>query len=527
LLVRATGRRREIAIRAAIGAGRWRIIRQLLTESVVLSLAGGAVGLFLGIVGIRALLSVNTASLPLIGQDGSVVSVDWRVLGYTLLVSIGTGILFGLIPALQASRVDLSTTLKESAGRSGTGFHQNKARSLLVVIEVALALVLLVGSGLLIRTTLALRSVNPGFDSNNILTMRMSLSGTRYVTSAPVNLLFRDGLERLRALPGVETASATCCIPLEGGYGLPFRVVGRPLQQGPFHGGGGWLTIAPAYFDVFKIPVKRGRAFTERDDGAAPPVVLINERMAQQFWKDGDPLNDRILIGGGAMRELGKEPARQIIGVVGDVRDGGLNNDPGPRMYVPQGQVTDEINALNLRITPAAWVVRTKVEPYSLSGPIQEQLRQVSGLPVSDVRSMNDVVARSISRQRFNMLLMTVFGSSALLLAAIGIYGLMAYSVAQRTQEIGIRLALGAEGSDVRNMVILQGLRLTLVGVVVGLASAFGLARLVASLLFGVKAWDPAIFVIVPIVLTFVALVAVWLPAGRASRVDPVIALRA
>jgi putative ABC transport system permease protein len=527
LLVRATGRRREIAIRAAIGAGRWRIIRQLLTESVVLSLAGGAVGLFLGIVGIRALLSVNTASLPLIGQDGSVVSVDWRVLGYTLLVSIGTGIVFGLIPALQASRVDLSTTLKESAGRSGTGFRQNKARSLLVVSEVALALVLLVGSGLLIRTTLALRSVNPGFDSNNILTMRMSLSGTRYVTSAPVNLLFRDGLERLRALPGVETASATCCIPLEGGYGLPFRVVGRPLQQGPFHGGGGWLTIAPAYFDVFKIPVKRGRAFTERDDGAAPPVVLINERMAQQFWKDGDPLNDRILIGGGAMRELGKEPARQIIGVVGDVRDGGLNNDPGPRMYVPQGQVTDEINALNLRITPAAWVVRTKVEPYSLSGPIQEQLRQVSGLPVSDVRSMNDVVVRSISRQRFNMLLMTVFGSSALLLAAIGIYGLMAYSVAQRTQEIGIRLALGAEGSDVRNMVIFQGLRLTLVGVVVGLASAFGLARLVASLLFGVKAWDPAIFVIVPIVLTFVALVAVWLPAGRASRVDPVIALRA
>jgi hypothetical protein len=325
------------------------------------------------------------------------------VLGYTLLVSIGTGILFGLIPALQASHTDLSTTLKESAGRSGTGFRQNKARSLLVVSEVALALVLLVGSGLLIRTTLALRSVNPGFDSNNILTMRMSLSGTRYVTSAPVNQLFRDGIDRLRALPGVETASATCCIPLEGGYGLPFRVVGRPLQQGPFHGGGGWLTIAPTYFDVFKIPVKRGRAFTDRDDGAAPPVVLINERMAQQFWKDGDPLTDRILIGGGAMRELAREPARQIIGVVGDVRDGGLNNDPGPRMYVPQGQVTDEINALNLRLTPAAWVVRTKVEPYSLSGPIQEQLRQVSGLPVSDVRSMNDVVAPSISHQRFNM----------------------------------------------------------------------------------------------------------------------------
>ena len=527
LLVRATGRRREIAIRAAIGAGRGRIVRQLLTESVVLSLAGGGVGLALGISGIRALLSVNTAGLPLVGIEGSAVGVDWRVLGYMLLVSIGTGILFGLIPALQASRADLSTTLKESAGRSGTGFRQNKARSILVVSEVALALVLLVGSALLIRTTLALRAVNPGFDSSNVLTMRMSLSGGRFVTAAPVNQLFRDGIERLRALPGVETASATCCIPLEGGYGLPFRVVGRPLQQGPFHGGGGWLTVAPGYFDVFKIPVKRGRAFTDRDDATGPPVVVINERMAQQFFKDGDPLSERLLIGGGVMRELTNEPARQIIGVAGDVRDGGLNNDPGPRMYVPQGQVSDGINALNLRITPAAWVVRTRVEPYSLSGLIQEQLRQVSGLPVSDIRSMDDVVARSMSRQRFNMLLMTVFGTSALLLAAIGIYGLMAYSVAERTQEIGIRLGLGAEGSDVRNMVIVQGLRLTLVGVVVGLGSALGLSRLVASLLFGVKAWDPTVFVSVPILLTLVALLAVWLPAGRASRVDPVIALRA
>jgi len=286
--------------------------------------------------------------------------------------------------------------------------------------------------------------------------------------------------------------------------------------------------VASGYFDVFKIPVKRGRAFSDRDDAAAPPVVIINEKMAQQFWKDGgDPMNDRLLIGGGVMRELNNEPPRQIIGVVGDVRDGGLNNDPGPRMYIPQGQVPDAINALNLRITPAAWVVRTRVEPYSLSGPIQEQLRQISGLPVSDVRSMTDVVSRSISRQRFNMLLMTVFGFSSLLLAAIGIYGLMAYSVEQRTQEIGIRLALGAEGHDVKRMVIFQGLRLAIVGVVIGLASAFGLARLMASLLFGVQTWDPTVFVVAPVVLALVALAAVWLPAGRASRVDPVIALRA
>jgi putative ABC transport system permease protein len=526
LLVRATGRKREMAVRAALGAGRGRILRQLLTESIMLSVAGGAVGLALGLVGIRALLSINTAGLPLVGIDGAAVGIDWRVVLYTFLVSIGTGVVFGLIPALHASRQDLVTNLKESAGRSGTGFRQNKVRSVLVVAEIALALILLVGSALLIRTTLALRAVNPGFDPNNVLTMRMSLSGTRYMKSDAVNLLFRESIDRLRALPGVESASATCCIPLEGGYGLPFTIVGRPLDKSPFHGGGGWQPISAGYFDVFKIAVKRGRAFTDRDDGSAPPVMIINERMAKQYWQDKDPVHERIRIGAGQMRELADEPTREIIGVVSDLRDGGLNNDPGPRMYVPNGQVTDGLNALNLRISPVAWIVRTRVEPYSLSLPIQEQLRQVMGLPVSDVRSMNDVVSRSISRQRFNMTLMTVFGAAALALAAIGIYGLMAYSVAQRTQEIGIRLALGADGPRIRNMVVLQGVRLAAVGVVIGLGSAFGLARLVASLLFGVKAWDPAVFVSVPIVLAFVALAAVWLPALRASRVDPIVALR-
>jgi putative ABC transport system permease protein len=248
--------------------------------------------------------------------------------------------------------------------------------------------------------------------------------------------------------------------------------------------------------------------------------------MSRQFWKDGDPLSDRLVIGKGIMREFAEEPVRQIIGVVADVRDGGLNNDPGPKMYVPQAQVPDAVNALNVRITPVAWVVRTRVEPHSLGGAIQEQLRQSTGLPVSDVRSMNDVVSRSVSRERFNMLLMTIFGCSALLLAAIGIYGLMAYSVEQRTQEIGIRLALGAESGDVRRMVVLQGMRLALAGVVIGIASSFGLTRFIATFLFGVKAWDPAVFVVVPIVLTAVALAAVWLPAGRASRIDPIVALR-
>ena len=341
LLVRATGRKREFAIRSAIGAGRGRIVRQLLTESVVLSTAGGALGLALGVAGIRALLSVNTAGLPRLGENGSLVGVDWRVLGFTLLVSVGTGVLFGLIPALQGSRTDLSSTLKESGGRTGTGFRHNKARSLLVVSEVTLALILLIGSALLIRTSLALGAVNTGFDPNNVLTMRMSLTGPQFLASSGVDRIVRDGVERLRALPGVEQASATCCVPLEGGYGLPFAVVGRPLPDGPFHGGGGWLTVSPGYFEVFKIPVKRGRTFTDRDAAGTPPVVVINEAMAKEFWKDGDPLNDRLVIGRGIMREFASEPDRQIIGVVSDVRDRGLNNDPGPTMYVPQAQVPD------------------------------------------------------------------------------------------------------------------------------------------------------------------------------------------
>ena len=525
LLVRATGRKREIAIRTAIGGSRGRIIRQMLTESVLLSVAGGALGLLLGVVGIRALLAINTAGLPRIGPDGALVTLDWRVLTFTLVVALGTGILFGLIPALQGSRADLTSTLKESAGRSGTGFRQNKARAVLVVVEVALALILLVGSALLIRTAIALGRVQPGFDASNVLTMRMSLTGPRFLQSEGVERMVRDGAERLRALPGVIEASATCCVPLEGGYGLPFVISGRPLE-GSSHGGGGWLTVSPGYFEVFRIPVKRGRSFNDRDSKDAPAVVIINEAMARQFWPKSDPLNDRLVIGRNVMREFAEERERQIIGVVGDVRDGGLNDEPGPTMYIPQAQVPDAANALNVRLTPIAWVVRTQGNPYALSTQVQEQLRQASGLPVSDIRTMEEVISRSTSRERFNMWLMTVFGVSALLLAAIGIYGLMAYSVEQRTQEIGIRLALGAQASQVKNMVVRQGMGLTSVGLVIGLAGALALTRVIATFLFGVGAWDPLVFTVVPAVLTLVAFAAIWLPARRASRVDPIVALR-
>jgi predicted permease len=526
LLVRASARSREMAIRAAIGAGRGRIVRQLLTESLVLSFAGGLSGLLLGFFGIRALLSFNPGNIPRIGIDGANVGFDWRLAAFTIVISTLTGVIFGLAPALHASRADLSLPLKEG-GRTGTGVRHNKARAVLVVTEVALALVLVVGAALLIRTFVALRSVNSGFDATNVLVMRMSLAGPRFTQTAGVAQLLRDGIERVRAVPGVETAAATCCVPLAGGYGLPFVIAGRPLTDSPFHGGGSYYTISSDYFAAFRIPIVRGRGLSDQDVAGAPGVVVINQAMAKQFWKDQDPLGQQISIGGRAVGPEFEEPPREIVGVVGDVRDGGLNNEPGPTMYIPYAQVSDRLNALNVSITPVTWIVRTRSEPFGVNRSVQEQLRQASGgLPVARVQSMDEIVSRSTSRNAFNMLLLGVFGVTALALAAIGVYGLMAYSVQQRTQEIGIRRALGAGAAQVRNLVVFQGMRLSLAGVVLGIISAFAASRVLASLLYGVTARDPAVFVGVPLVLSGVALLAVWLPAQRASRVDPLIALR-
>src|SRR4051794_5573338 len=502
LLVRATARRREMAIRAAMGAARGRIVRQLLTENVLLSLVGGALGLGLGLAGIRALLAVNPGNIPRIGVDGAGVSADWRVVAFTAAVSVATGVVFGLFPALEASRTDLNLTLKESSGRSGSGFRQNKARSILVVVEVALALVLLVGASLLIRSFMALRSVNPGFARHNILTMRMSVTEPRFMRSAGLAQLIQSGRERLRALPGVEAVGATCCVPLEGGYGLPFNIVGRPVESGPYTGQGGWITMSPGYFDVFKIPLLRGRDFTERDAAGTAGVVIINQAMARQFWPQGDPLSDQLSIGQGMGPNFAEGP-RQIVGIVGDVRDGGLNQEPQPTMYVPYAQIPDGVTALNARISALGWVVRTRGEPHALGDAIQKELREASGgLPVARLKSMDEITVSSTARSDFNMLLLTVFGGAALLLAAIGVYGLMSYSVEQRTQEIGIRLALGARVGEVRNMVVVQGMMLAIAGVVIGTVAAFALSRLIETLLFGVTARDPAVFVGVPAVLT-------------------------
>ncbi len=526
LLVRATMRKREIAIRAAMGAGRGRIIRQLLTESVLLSLGGGVLGLVLGYFGVHALLTINPGNIPRIGEQGAAISLDWRVLAFTLVVSLGTGILFGLIPAFNASHADLGLTLKESGVRSGSGLSQNKARATLIVTEVALALVLLVGAALLIRTFAALRGVDPGFSTDKILTMQMSLTGTRFDTSAAVNQLVRDSQRRVESLPGVVAFASTCCLPLEGGFGLPFIIEGRPLTDAPAHGGAGYRPLSPRYFDVFRIPLLRGRMFTDHDDGGAELVVLINEGMAKKYWQDANPVGQRIIIGKGVGPEF-EEPAREIVGIVGDVRNGGLDSDPEPIMYIPVAQMPNGVTALNNRIIPITWIVRTKVEPFSLSTEIQEELRTASGgLPVSHIRSMDQVRSESTQRTDFNMTLLVIFAGVALMLAAIGIYGLMAYSVQLRTQEIGIRMALGAGPQDVRRMVVKQGMRLALIGVFLGVAAALALTRLMVSLLYGVKPWDPAAIVSVAVLLSAVALLATYFPARRASRVDPMIALR-
>jgi predicted permease len=286
------------------------------------------------------------------------------------------------------------------------------------------------------------------------------------------------------------------------------------------------MSASPGYFAVFHIPILRGRDFTDQDTGSAPGVVLINETMKKKFWPKGDPVGQQLLIGKGVGPQF-TEPARQIIGIVGDIRDGGLNNDPRPLMIVPSAQVTDGMTALNANIGPMVWLVRTHGDPHQYSSAITDQLRQASGgFPVARVRPMSEVVVQSTAREDFNMLLLTIFGASALILAAIGIYGLMAYSVQQRTQEIGIRMSLGADRAAIRKLVIWHGMRLALVGVAVGVAASFGLTRLIASFLFGVKSWDPLVFISVPIVLSFVALMAVWVPATRASKFDPMQALR-
>lgn len=531
LLVRAAGRQRELAIRSAIGAGRWRVIRQLLTESVLLGGLGGLIGFVLGIWGVRVLLALVPGDIPRITDANGVHTelplMDWRVAAFTIGLSLVTGIVFGLLPSLHASNPNLSSALNEASGRSGTGRKQNRARAALVVSEVALALVLLVCATLLIRTFVGLRSVNTGFDTHNVLTFQTSLAGGTYSTTAKVDEFTTNALRRIEGLPGVDSAATTIMLPFDGQIDLPFSIPNKPPAKGSdYNGDEQWRSVSPHYFAALKVPLLRGRAFDDRDTGNSARVVIINDAMARKYWPGENAVGQIILIGKGMGPQFA-DPPREIIGVVGNAREAGLQDADVSVMYVPKSQVAEGLTALANNVIPLSWVVRTAMDPLTLRAAVEREVQSVDNrLSAARVRTMEKVLSETVSRQNFNMLLLTVFASIALLLASIGIYGLMAYSVEQRTQEIGIRLALGADGGAMRKMIIGQGMKLAGMGVALGLAIAYGLTRLLKSLLFGVTADDPVTFAAVAAALTIVALAACYIPAQRASSVEPVEALR-
>ena len=526
LLARAADRSREIAIRGALGAGRWRIVRQLLTESMVLALAGGFLGLLIGIWGGRGLIAMSPTDLPRAAELAGSAMLDWRVLLFTMGVALLTGLLFGLFPALEISRTDLNSKLKESSSRQGTGRH-HYARNGLVVIEIAMALVLLIGASLLIRTFASLRQVDAGFNPDRVLAFETSLAGIKYSKTEQVELMTREAVRRIETVPGVVAAAIVPFLPLEGGFGLGFDIPGRPLPPGQQStGGAGWMYVSEQYFRALEIPLRRGRLFTERDTKNSPPVVIVNEAFAKKYWPKGNPIGERIEIGKGMGPDFAEGP-REVVGIIGDVKEYGLGNPAPEVMYIPVAQLKDSFMMLNNKIIPLSWIVKTAVDPLTLSAQIQKQVLAADGqLAVARVRTVNKVVSEATARQDFNMKLLSIFAGIALLLAAIGVYGMLSYSVRQRSQEIGIRMALGAQGGDVLRMVVRQGMLMVGAGIVLGLAGAFGLSRLITAMLYGVKPYDPLTFGIVASVLALTALVACWIPARRATRVDPLEALR-
>ncbi len=531
LLARAASRQRELAIRAAVGASRWRVVRQLLTESVILSTLGGIAGFLLGAWGVRALLLVVPGNIPRLTEQDHMQHVwsifDWRVALFTLGVSFLTGIIFGLFPALHISNPDVASTLKEASGRSATGRGQNRLRKTLVGAEMALALVLLVSAALLIRTFVGLSTVNPGIDPHHVLTAETSLAGGNYSTTQKVDNLVVQVVRRIEALPGVQAAAMALALPVETEIDLPFTIAGKPPKAGqPYNGDEQWRFVSPHYFAVFKIPLLRGRVLNERDEKNSANVVIINQAMAKKYWPNENPIGQVITIGKGLGPQFNDEP-RQVVGVVGDVRETGLADQNVGVMYIPQSQVPEGLTQLANSVMPLSWCIRSEMDPNSLRTAIQKEIQAVDGqLPISKVRTMDQVIAEGTARQNFNMLLLSIFAGIALVLAAIGIYGLMSYSVQQQTQELGIRMALGAGRQEVLKLIIRQGMMPACIGVGAGLAIAFGLTRLLASLLYGVKASDPLTFALVAAILTGVALFSTYVPARRAMNVDPVIALR-
>jgi predicted permease len=510
-LTRGAARQKEMAIRAALGAGGGRLLRQLLTEGLVLALLAGGAGLWLAFWGGKAMLAlIPEGLLPRADEIG----VDGYVLTFALGASLLTGIVFGLVPALQTRSVDVNRALKESSGKSVAG--RGRLRSALIVVEVALALALTVGAGLLLRTFSNLRGVGLGFDARNVLTFDITPRGKNYSTAAQLNEFYRRGLEQLRHLPGVESVAFTNKLPLDGQFNLPYRLSG----QSEFAGAVQYRLVSPDYFRVMKISVLQGRSFDETDASNSEPVLMINETFARRHFANVDPIGQQLCVG----CEYGDPAVRRVIGVVNETKQRSLSEMPPLTVFIPISQANENVKEI---VRQSSFVVRTTGQPLLLSATIQNEARQLDpNLPVRHLNSLEQLISRSVAPQRFNLSLLGSFAGLGLLLAAVGIYGVMAYGVSQRTREIGIRLALGAAASDVLKLVIRQGMMLALIGVALGLAGAFALTRLLKSLLFGVSATDLTTFAIVAGLLLLVSLLACWLPARRATRVDPLTALR-
>ena len=505
LLVRAAGRQKEIAVRTALGAGRWRIVRQMITESVLLSLAGGALGTLLAFWGVELLVALSAGSLPLTAQ----VRIDAAVLGFTLLVSLITGVLFGLAPAVRTMKLNLSESLKEG-GRSGSeGAHRNRTRSVLVVLESAVAVVLLIGAGLLVRSLLRLQDTSPGFDARNVLTMGVNLPRDKYDEPEKSASFFAELESRVAGLPGVEAVGLVSELPLSGQPNdMPYTVEGRPPVSIDQAFDDDFRRVNTNYFKALGIPFLRGRNFTEQEVRQGAKVVIISELLARQVFPNEEPLGKRLIMSFG-------NTAFEIIGIVGDIRHRALESNPLAAMYMPAYE-----GSMNV-------VIRSKGDPASLAAAVRKEVLQIDpNQPVADVRTMEQWLERAVAGPRYRTTLLGLFALVALALASTGIYGVMSYSVSQRTHEIGVRMALGARQLDVMRLVVRQGMTLVIVGVALGLAGAFALTRLMDSLLFGVTAKDPFTFVAVAALLTLVAFVACYLPARRATKVDPLVALR-
>jgi len=512
LLASAATRQKEMAIRSALGASRLRVVQQLLTESLMLAFAGGVIGLLLALWGVPLMTKLLPQDFPRLGE----IKLDWRVLGFTLAASVFTGILFGLAPALQISKTDVQETLKESGRGASSSRRHNRMRNLLIVGEVALSVVLLVGAGLLFRSFLQLQAVNLGFASQQVLTLRLSPAGSNYRRDADYISFYGQTMQRISAIPGVEGVGAINTLPLDKGPTAGFRIEGRPPLTPDKWPGGNYRSVSSDYFRAMNIPVVQGRAFNERDTEGAPLVMIINQALASRDFPNDNPVGKRINLGNTDSK--GQPVWWEIVGVAANIRSLEVREEATPEFYLSSLQDT---------FTNMFVVIRTSVEPTSVAAAVRRAPAEVDkSAAVSDVRTMEHIVNDAVTQPRFNLFLLGLFSGIALLLSAAGIYGVTAYGVTQRTHEFGIRMALGAQVSDVLKMIIRQGMVLISVGIAVGLLASFALTRLLRTLLFGVSVTDPLTFVVITLLLTLVALLACYIPARRATKVDPLVALR-